>query len=130
MINTLKAQKLFQHCLPGAHPNHASTFATLGNIYFGLNQLDPAIENYKRALEIQMLSLPNGHPDIIRTLHNIGLAYERRGDYKVAHDYIQKASDTIPNQEKEKTEHPLALVVNHGKNHVLASSMNCPTFRF
>ncbi|CAF0868367.1 unnamed protein product [Adineta ricciae] len=130
LVNTLKAQKLFQDCLPGAHPNHASTFATLGNIYFGLGRLDLSIENYKRALEIQLLSLPSGHPDITRTLHNIGLAYERRGDYKVAHDYVQKALETVPNQEKQKNGHLLALAVDRGKDHVLASAMNCPTFRF
>ncbi|CAF3411156.1 unnamed protein product, partial [Rotaria sp. Silwood2] len=52
-----------------------------------------ALENSKKALEINKQTLPENHPFIATNYNNIGGIYKDKGDYNNALDYYKKALD-------------------------------------
>ncbi|NHJ38557.1 MAG: tetratricopeptide repeat protein [Asgard group archaeon] len=64
-------------------PSHADAWRELGNVYFGLKQLDKAIEYLNRALKYRK--------DDPRTHFLLGLIYKSKKDWKTAIKYFQKA---------------------------------------
>ena len=43
-----------------------------------------AIFHYEKALQIREITLPPNHPDVAESYNNIGLVYERMGEYSKA----------------------------------------------
>ena len=57
-------------------PNSAVLFNIVGASYKGLMQLDKAIDNYKKALNI--------NPDYSEVYYNMGVAFQQKGDIKAS----------------------------------------------
>jgi tetratricopeptide (TPR) repeat protein len=72
-----------------AYPNDERAQFTLGNYYFGQQDLGAAIEHYKKSTEIA----PNFSP----TYNIIGYAYRQQGDYANAEQAFKKYVELIPN---------------------------------
>ena len=75
--------------LIAAYPNDERAQFNLANYYFGQQELDQAIEHYKKAAEIA----PNYSP----TYNVLGYAYRQQGDYVDAERAFKKYIDLIPN---------------------------------
>lgn len=86
-------------------------FIMIGNIYGRfLNDLDKALNYYKRALDID----PNNNI----LLNNIGANLAARGRFTDAYDYLLKANAIDPDY--PNTYHGIALVHSHQNEHDLA----------
>jgi tetratricopeptide (TPR) repeat protein len=66
-------------------PDHAKALNSLGLALYQLNQVDEALQIYKRAVEIS--------PDDPVSMEKVGQLSERVGDLKAAMDYAIKAGD-------------------------------------
>ncbi len=78
--------------LPPNHPDIASSYNNLGNVYLDLQQYDLAMEYHKKALDIYIKSCPAQHPDIAMSYRNIGHIHEKKGQWKQAMDNYQNAA--------------------------------------
>ena len=58
-----------------------------------LGSYDLALKHYLVSSEIQSSCLPAQHPDIAMTYCNIGLAYEKTGQWQQALSHFNKAAD-------------------------------------
>jgi tetratricopeptide (TPR) repeat protein len=88
----------------------------IGNIHLRRGELDEAFDNFKSALEIQRKTLPNDHPDIVRTLHNLAMVYRRQGNDEKARESFQQAED-IANRTLPAL-HPILYTLDAHKSHV------------
>ncbi len=67
------------------YPDYGDAWNNMGNAYFDLNELNKAMEAYERAASIESYENRN-YP-----IYNIGLIYEKKGDFKKALEYFKKA---------------------------------------
>ncbi len=65
----------------------------LGRIYTRQADYPRALENYNAALEIDLVKLGRGHPDIGAIYNNIAVVYDAQGQYVQALAVYQKALD-------------------------------------
>lgn len=89
----------------------------LGNIYLTQKDYGEAIKKYEEALEIQEKNLTADHPDLIRTMHNLSVAYAGSGDMTKANEYFQRAEDIA--QRTLLPKHPLIQVLKTTKYKVI-----------
>jgi tetratricopeptide (TPR) repeat protein len=82
-------QKDYLDKLVAAYPNDERAQFNLANYYFGQQELEPAVEHYKKATEIA----PNYSP----SYNVLGYAYRQQGDYSSAEQAFKKYIDLIPN---------------------------------
>jgi tetratricopeptide (TPR) repeat protein len=82
-------QKDFLDKLIAAYPNDERAQLTLGNYYFGQQQLEEAIAHYKKATQIA----PNFSP----AYNILGYSYRQEGDYNEAEQAFQKYIQLLPN---------------------------------
>jgi tetratricopeptide (TPR) repeat protein len=79
---------LFEKAL-GIYPlREAGVHSTLGSLYRKKGDLDKAIREYVKALDIQQ--------DHVPALHNLGVIYSQKGDFARALAYMKKVSDIQP----------------------------------
>lgn len=82
-------QKEYLDKLVAAYPNDERVQATVGNYYFGQQDLNQTIEHYKKATEIA--------PNYSTSYNILGYAYKQQGDYSDAEKAFQKYEQLIPN---------------------------------
>lgn len=72
-----------------AYPNDERAQFTLGNYYFGQQDVDQAIEHYKKATELD--------PTYSPAFNILGYAYRQKADYTSAEQALKKYIELIPN---------------------------------
>ncbi|CAF4380811.1 unnamed protein product, partial [Rotaria sordida] len=58
-----KAHKIFEKALPPNHPNLATSYNNIGQVYKDMGNYSKALEYYEKALKIREKALPSNHPD-------------------------------------------------------------------
>jgi tetratricopeptide (TPR) repeat protein len=81
-------QKDYLDKLVAAYPNDERAHFNLGNYYFGQQELDLAIEQYKQTEELA--------PDFSGTYNILGYAYRQQADYADAEQAFKKYIELIP----------------------------------
>jgi len=81
--------KDYSEKLVAAYPNDERAQFNLANYYFGQQELDQAVEHYKKATEIA--------PSYSPAYNVLGYAYRQQGDYSSAEQAFRKYIDLIPN---------------------------------
>ena len=82
-------QKDYLEKLVSEYPNDERIQYTVGAYYFGVQDMDKAVEHLKRSIEIA--------PDYSLAYNLIGYAYRQREEYGKAEDALRKYIDLIPN---------------------------------
>jgi len=82
-------QKNYLDKLVTAYPNDERAQFNLANYYFAQQELDPAVEHYRKATEIA--------PTYSPAYNVLGYAYRQQGDYTSAERAFKKYIDLIPN---------------------------------
>ena len=101
-----------QQSLPSNHPDLASTYGNIGNVYSSMGEYAKALSSHEKALAIQQLSLPSNHPQLASTYGNIGLVYFSMGEYVKALSSYEKTLGI--QQQSLPSNHPdLALTYNN-----------------
>ncbi len=85
----------------------------------GKGDYDKALEEYSQAMKLLETALPADHPDLARSIHNIGLTYERQGDLEKAIQYFDQAKDIA--QRTLSDEHPFINLINNSRNRIVQS---------
>jgi tetratricopeptide (TPR) repeat protein len=81
-------QKDYLDKLVTAYPNDERAQFNLANYYFAQQELDPAVEHYRKATEIA--------PTYSPAYNVLGYAYRQQGDYSSAERAFKKYIDLIP----------------------------------
>jgi tetratricopeptide (TPR) repeat protein len=81
-------QKVYFEKLVAAYPNDERAQFNLANYYFGQQELEQAVEHYKRATELA----PNYSP----AYNVLGYAYRQQGNYADAEQAFKKYIELIP----------------------------------
>jgi CHAT domain-containing protein/tetratricopeptide (TPR) repeat protein len=89
LVTFAEAEKLFKTTAPENHPNFAIIYAGMGAANYASNRFDLALENYFKALKINLLH--NRSRNIASNYNNLGKVYEKIGNYDVALDYLKKS---------------------------------------
>jgi tetratricopeptide (TPR) repeat protein len=82
-------QKDYLEQLVAAYPNDERAHFQLGGFYFGQQDLDQAIEHYKKATELA--------PSYSPAYNILGYTYRQKGDYASAEQAFKKYIELIPN---------------------------------
>ena len=77
--------------LPENHPSLAITYNNLGCLYSRMKNESLALDNYNKALNIQLVSLPPNHPQLASSYATIGTLLLDIKDYDAALSYFTKA---------------------------------------
>jgi len=70
-------------------PNNPQEYINLGGIYYQLNLLDKAIEQFQIATNLK--------PDFANGYYNLAHSYEQKGDLKTALTYLQTVQTLVKN---------------------------------
>jgi tetratricopeptide (TPR) repeat protein len=81
-------QKDYLDKLVAAYPSDERAHFNLGNYYFGQQEMDPAIEQYKQTAELA--------PNFSGTYNILGYAYRQQADYANAEHAFKKYIELIP----------------------------------
>ena len=73
------------------HPDTASSYNNIGNVYYCKGSYDTALEYHFKVLSIREKVLGLEHPDTARSYNNIGNVYYWKGSYDTALEYNLKA---------------------------------------
>jgi tetratricopeptide (TPR) repeat protein len=87
--NNAPKQKELLEQLVGEYPNDERAHFNLAGYYFGQQDFSPAIEHYRRAIEIA--------PDYSSAYNLLGYAYRQNGDFANSEKAFQKYIELIPN---------------------------------
>lgn len=87
----LKALSIHEKLLERKHPNIASSYANIGNVYYCQEDFHNALEYYFKALVIYEETLGKHHPCTATSYGNIGLAYEKQFKFQEALNYQLEA---------------------------------------
>lgn len=82
-------QKSYLEKLAAAYPKDERVQFNLANYYFGQQELEEAVEHYKKASEIS--------PNYSATYNVLGYAYRQQGDFASAEQAFKKYVELIPN---------------------------------
>jgi tetratricopeptide (TPR) repeat protein len=82
-------QKEYLEQLVAAYPNDERAHFALGGFYFGQQDLDQAVEQYKKATELA--------PSYSPAYNILGYTYRQQGDYTNAEGAFKKYIELIPN---------------------------------
>jgi tetratricopeptide (TPR) repeat protein len=75
------------------HPDVANSFNNIGIVYEKKGDLENALVQHQKALEIRTRVFGSDHLDVAKSYNNIGNVYNRQGKYEEALEYYQKSSD-------------------------------------
>jgi len=82
-------QKEYLDQLVTAYPNDERAQFTMGNYYFGQQELDQALTHYKKAAELA--------PNYSQVYNLLGYCYRQKGDYANSEQSFKKYIELIPN---------------------------------
>jgi tetratricopeptide (TPR) repeat protein len=82
-------QKEYLDQLVASYPNDERAQFTLGNYYFGQQELDEALAHYRKATEIA--------PGYSQVYNLLGYCYRQKGDYTNSEESFKKYIQLIPN---------------------------------
>lgn len=74
-----------------SQPRMVASYQVLGLAFHNKGQYENALQQYRKALDIQLVTLGAGHPDIAVSLFNMSNAYKGKKDTKKAIVYVKKA---------------------------------------
>ena len=69
----------------------ASSFINICAVYAGKGDLENALVQYQKGLEIQTRVFGSDHPDVAKSIKNIGIVYHYKGDRAAATEMYTKA---------------------------------------
>jgi tetratricopeptide (TPR) repeat protein len=95
----------------------------LANIYLCKGEYDAALVEYHSAMKMLETTLPSDHPDRARSVHNIGLAYERQGDLEKATEYFDQAASIA--ERTLSAEHPLMNLIKKSRERISNAVETC-----
>jgi tetratricopeptide (TPR) repeat protein len=70
-----------------------ASFISIGVVYEKKGDLEDALFQHQKALEIQTRVFGSDHLDVAKSYNNIGTVYNRQGKYEEALEYYQKDLD-------------------------------------
>ncbi|MCL1937955.1 MAG: tetratricopeptide repeat protein [Candidatus Azobacteroides sp.] len=86
-----KALSISEKVLGIEHPDTATTYNNIAEVYYAQGDYDQALEYHTKALNIREKVLGKEHPDTATTYNNIAEVYYAQGDYDQALEYYTKA---------------------------------------
>ena len=69
----------------------ADSFNNIGAVYAGEGDLENALVQHQKALEIRTRVFGSEHPDVAASYQNIGMVYGKKGDRAAATEMYTKA---------------------------------------
>jgi tetratricopeptide (TPR) repeat protein len=86
-----KSLEIDKKTRPPNHPDLASSYYNIGNVYYNMGEYSKALSYYEKALEISQKTLPPNHPDLAKSYIAHGLVYNQMGEYSKAITFYEKA---------------------------------------
>ena len=86
-----KACDLNQKYLPANHPNTATSYSNLSNVYSDLGEYSNALLYNRKGLEIWQNILPPTHPNLALSYNNLAQIYRQMGDHLKAILFYEKS---------------------------------------
>ena len=74
-------------------PDVATSFNNIGNVYLAKGDLENALVQHQKALEIKTRVFGSEHLDVAKSYNNIGKVYNRQGKYEEALEMFTKSLD-------------------------------------
>jgi tetratricopeptide (TPR) repeat protein len=74
-----------------ADPDYGSAYNSLGLAHYSKGDYDLAIDNYEKAIDLNLKQLGPAHQNVAAAYNNLGLAYNSKGDHDEAIDYYNRA---------------------------------------
>ena len=71
--------------------NVATSYNSIGNIYYSQGDYVKALEMYQQSLKIRLAIFGENHPDVATSYNNIGFVYYSQGDYVQALEMYQQS---------------------------------------
>ena len=78
------------NCTP-SDPHVAASFINIGAVYAGKGDLENALVQYQKALEIQTRVFGSEHPDVATSYQNLAAVYHRQGNHVQTKEMATKA---------------------------------------
>ncbi|NGX31850.1 MAG: hypothetical protein K940chlam8_01233, partial [Chlamydiae bacterium] len=91
------------------HPDVATTYNNMANVYNAQGQHEKALEFSQKALTIRLAKLGNDHPSVATTYNNMAGVYYAQGLRDKALEFYQKALNIW--QKNFKDDHPNIQIV-------------------
>ena len=99
-----KALAISEKVLGTEHPDTATIYNNIGEVYRAQGSYPLALEWYRKALAIREKAPDTDHPNTATTYNNIALVYKAQGDYPLALEWYRKALGII--EKVLGTDHP------------------------
>ena len=71
--------------------NVATSYNSIGNIYYSQGDYVKALEMYQQSLKINLAIFGENHPNVATSYNNIGFVYKSQGDYVKALEMYQRS---------------------------------------
>jgi Tfp pilus assembly protein PilF len=78
------------NCTP-SDPHVAASFINIGAVYAGKGDLENALVQYQKGLEIQTRVFGSDHPDVATSYQNLAVVYQRQGNHVQTKEMVTKA---------------------------------------
>ena len=76
------------HNMGENHPELATSYNNIANVYNEKGELDHALEYHHKSLTIKLNSLGENHPDVAESLHHMGVLYIEKSQLDKAEDVL------------------------------------------
>ena len=76
---------------PPSDPHVAASFINIGAVYAGKGDLENALVQYQKGLEIQTRVFGSDHPDVATSYQNLAAVYQRQGNHVQTKEMVTKA---------------------------------------
>ena len=89
----------------------ADSFNNIGAVYAGEGDLENALVQFQKALEIRTRVFGSDHPDVAVSYHNLATMYQRQGNHvqtkematKAYHIFLKKLGPDHPHTQKKSS---------------------------
>ena len=88
---------------------------------------DAALEKYHQAIKLLETALPGDHPDVARSIHNLGLVYERQDNMPKATESFDQALSIA--ERTLSAEHPLFILIQNSRERISKTIQSYLTVR-
>ena len=76
---------------PPSDPHVAASFINIGAVYAGKGDVENALVQYQKALEIRTRVFGSDHPDVAVSYQNLAAVYQRQGNHVQTKEMVTKA---------------------------------------